>query len=306
MQKHLFPFRVIMQFFQETWDGILARYGTNPYIYRVIFVYIFSAILYFGYAGLFSIMDVTLSPKALRKYKTQVGANEPLDMAKCKRMIKVVLFNMLVVGFVAGHASYAVGLWWNGRESEESLRKLPSLFTILWQFPLLLVIREFPFYYSHALLHHRLFYKRFHKMHHEWTAPIAMAGVYAHPVEHVVSNLFPVALGPMLLKCHVVTAWMWYAYAVAYTVTTHSGYHLPWMMSPEYHDYHHLKFNLNYGTQDMFLDWFHGTDAKFWAPTGNGKRHKYLLTTKSARELYPDESEKISTEVEVDGKAKVA
>merc|ERR1712117_539511 len=262
--------RVIMQFFQETWDGILARYGTNPYIYRVIFVYIFSAILYFGYAGLFSIMDVTLSPKALRKYKTQVGANEPLDMAKCKRMIKVVLF------------------------------------TILWQFPLLLVIREFPFYYSHALLHHRLFYKRFHKMHHEWTAPIAMAGVYAHPVEHVVSNLFPVALGPMLLKCHVVTAWMWYAYAVAYTVTTHSGYHLPWMMSPEYHDYHHLKFNLNYGTQDMFLDWFHGTDAKFWAPTGNGKRHKYLLTTKSARELYPDESEKISTEVEVDGKAKVA
>merc|ERR1712117_725310 len=224
--------RVIMQFFQETWDGILARYGTNPYIYRVIFVYIFSAILYFGYAGLFSIMDVTLSPKALRRYKTQVGANEPLDMVKCKRMIKVVLFNMLVVGFVAGHASYA------------------------------------------------------------------------HPVEHVVSNLFPVALGPMLLKCHVVTAWMWYAYAVAYTVTTHSGYHLPWMMSPEYHDYHHLKFNLNYGTQDMFLDWFHGTDAKFWAPTGNGKRHKYLLTTKSARELYPDESEKISTEV--DGKAKVA
>ena len=85
----------------------------------------------------------------------QVGANEPIDLAKYKRMIKQVLFNNLVVSFAAGQVGYLVGLYINGREREDSLRRLPSLFTIMWQFPLLLLIREVPFYYSHVLLHHR-------------------------------------------------------------------------------------------------------------------------------------------------------
>ena len=298
-----------MHYLQDIWDDILARYGTNPYLYRVLATYIFSTLLYFVYGSFYAIMDVTLSPQMLRKYKTQLGANEPIDWVKYNNMMRQVLFNNLVVSFVAGHVGYLVGLWVNGRESEESIRRLPALSTILWQFPVLLLIREVPFYYSHVLLHHRLFYKRFHKMHHEWTAPVAMAGTYAHPVEHIVSNLFPVAVGPMLLKCHVVTAWIWYIYAVGYTVTTHSGYHLPWMMSTEYHDYHHLKSNLNYGTQVggvgwSFLDWLHGTDEKFWAPSGNGKRHRILWGTKSARELFPTESEKNITQL--NGRAKVA
>jgi len=281
-----------MLFLQDIWNGILDRYGTNPYIYRVLCTWIFSTSLYFILGSFYAILDFTLSPQALRKYKTQLGANEPIDWVKYKRMLRQVLFNNLVVSLVAGHVGYLVGFWINGRESEESMRRLPALTTILWQFPVLLLIREVPFYYSHVLLHHRLFYKRFHKMHHEWTAPVGLAATYCHPVEHIMSNLFPVALGVMLLKCHVTTSWMWYTYAIVYTITTHSGYHLPWMISSEYHDYHHLKFDLNYGTQVQFFDWLHGTDKKFWSPSGTGKRHRVLWTTKSARELYPVESEK--------------
>lgn len=36
------------------------------------------------------------------------------------------------------------------------------------------------------LFHHPFFYKRIHKIHHEWTAPIGVVSLYAHPVEHVV------------------------------------------------------------------------------------------------------------------------
>lgn len=37
------------------------------------------------------------------------------------------------------------------------------------------------------LLHHPTLYKKIHKKHHEWTAPIGVISVYAHPIEHVVS-----------------------------------------------------------------------------------------------------------------------
>ena len=42
----------------------------------------------------------------------------------------------------------------------------------------------------------------------------------------------------------------------------HSGYHLPLLFSPEFHDYHHLKFNQCFGVIGL-LDFLHGTDIKF-------------------------------------------
>lgn len=39
-----------------------------------------------------------------------------------------------------------------------------------------------------SLLHHPKLYKKIHKKHHEWTAPIGVISLYAHPIEHVVSG----------------------------------------------------------------------------------------------------------------------
>ena len=49
--------------------------------------------------------------------------------------------------------------------------------------------------YAYAIsrmLHHPFLYKRVHKQHHEWTAPIGIAALYSHPVEQLSVNSFQV------------------------------------------------------------------------------------------------------------------
>ena len=91
------------------------------------------------------------------------------------------------------------------------------------------------------LFHHPSIYRHIHKIHHEWTAPIGIVSIYAHPLEHLIANVLPVAMGPIVMGSHIATSWMWFTMALLTTVNTHSGYHLPFMPSPEAHDFHHLK-----------------------------------------------------------------
>lgn len=90
-------------------------------------------------------------------------------------------------------------------------------------------------------MHMKWLYKYFHKKHHEWTSPIAVVALYAHPVEHIISNMIPPFLGIYFMRTHVSVAWTWTFLAICYTLNEHSGYHLPFLPSAEYHDYHHFK-----------------------------------------------------------------
>merc|ERR1712113_1279814 len=94
-----------------------------------------------------------------------------------------------------------------------------------------------------------------HKVHHTWTAPVAIVGTYAHPIEHIVVNLTSVGLGPYLLGLHpAVTA----AYSLLFSVGAyghHSGYFSDDMGM---HDLHHQKFTCNYGNAHI-LDYLYGT-----------------------------------------------
>ena len=53
-----------------------------------------------------------------------------------------------------------------------------------------------------------------------------------------------------------------YCVALVSTTISHSGYHLPLLPAPEFHDFHHLKFSSCYGVCGL-LDYLHGTDAVF-------------------------------------------
>lgn len=126
------------------------------------------------------------------------------------------------------------------------------------------------------LLHHPRLYRHVHKRHHEWTAPIAITAVYCHPVEHALCNLAPPLLGVLLLGSHPATAWLWFSVALLSSLNAHSGFHLPFFPSPEAHDYHHLRFNQNFGVLGV-LDRLHGTDRQF-RQTDAYRRHLLLLS----------------------------
>ena len=94
---------------------------------------------------------------------------------------------------------------------------------------------------------------------------MAILAVDCHPLEHVISNLVPVFIGPFIMASHVVTLCIWLFEVIVCTINEHSGYYLAgFSLTSRRHDFHHHKFTNCYGLWG-FLDYLHGTDKDYRA-----------------------------------------
>lgn len=191
-----------------------------------------------------------LCPSLSQKHKIQPPPKQP-SYAAIRQCFRVVARNQLLSSVLHVSQLYVKGT------SYAISPTLPSLAEVLPHFVVSLFLREALFYYSHRLLHYPPLYRRIHKRHHQFTAPIALAAQYAHPIEQIVANALPITLPPQILGSHVVTFWVFLAYELANTAAVHSGYDFGGLA--KMHDLHHEKFNLNYGSVGL-LDWVHGTN----------------------------------------------
>ncbi|KAH1027003.1 fatty acid hydroxylase domain-containing protein 2 isoform X1 [Dendroctonus ponderosae] len=269
-------------FWQAQWDKFLNVAGEDP-----LFLWVFGSTaitfgVYWLFGGVYTFLDVTNMPKAIRRYKIQPGTNEPVDRRRLLKVIWCVLLNQIAVGIPSSYIMY-YSMKWRGFPG---IRELPTFHWVLYELAIHIMVEEAAFYYSHRFLHSKHIYKYIHKQHHEWTAPIAVTAIYCHPIEHIFSNLVPPFLGVFVMGSHVATAWLWFTLAILSTLNAHSGYHLPFFPSPEAHDFHHLKFNNCFGVLGV-LDRIHGTDAAF-RQTRAYLRHIMMLSFIPPRVAIPD------------------
>ncbi|CAO1298047.1 unnamed protein product [Diamesa serratosioi] len=273
-------------FWPRFWNKIIDVVGDDPFKVTVYASTVYATSLYWIVGGFLMYAQVTKKPAFMQKYKIQQKKDKPVDMDKLKSAIKRVICNQL---FVSLPFTYYLMKKANNFNNFD-LRNVPSFSLLMRDLAICTWMFEFAFYISHRLLHSAFMYKHVHKTHHEWKTPLSIVSIYCHPVEHIMSNMFPALLGPFVMSSHVSTSWIWLGITTITTLVDHSGFHIPFLHSSEAHDWHHLKFNESYGANG-FMDSIHDTDEHF-IDTINGKRHKTYWSGKSAREQYPDEIKK--------------
>jgi len=199
-----------------------------------------------------------------KQYKIQAEAK--LDHSNLWKCFKWTLFNLvcltlpivvlIMLPATLSHGAYGVRL--EG--------PLPKHTERAWMLVAHLIVNEVLFFYVHKKMHEPHLYKIYHKQHHEFTAPFALAAVYSHPVEFVLADLLPFTAGFLIFRPHISFVFMWIIGAAMGTQTHHSGYRLPWIArwdeQPNFHDFHHQRFKCNYGNIG-WLDALYGTNKKF-------------------------------------------
>ncbi|NWY12354.1 FXDC2 protein, partial [Aphelocoma coerulescens] len=240
------------------------------------------ALAFWGFNGILLVADITGKPTFITRYRIQLGKNDPVDTKKLWKAIYTALGNQFFISLPMLVPMFYIMQSWGSTFSEE----LPTFQWFLVELSIFTVVEEILFYYTHRLVHHPVLYKYIHKKHHEWTAPIGVVSIYAHPIEHIISNTLPVMTGPMIMGSHIVSISAWFSLALVTTSISHCGYHLPFLPSPEFHDFHHLKFNQCYGVLGV-LDFLHGTDRVF-RQTKAFERHKVLLGLTPLSESIPE------------------
>jgi len=136
-------------------------------------------------------------------------------------------------------------------------------------FPLMILIHDTYFYWTHRLMHHRRLFKLFHLTHHKSTNPSPWTAYAFHPFEAVIeAGIFVVLIFIMPLKS--IHLWSFFSFMFVFNVYGHLGYELfstkfrktkigRWISTGTAHNMHHHLFKGNYGLYFLFWDRWMGT-----------------------------------------------
>lgn len=209
-------------------------------------------LLYFG-VGLPNLaLDYFKFPQCLYKYKIQPEAEVDYSVM-LPRLVKTLVPNLLGPVFFAMVASQEL----KDRAAEFLFDKflditpeLPSYWQVIRHYTIFLMTYDVLFFYAHFALHTKTLYSWIHKKHHEWKSPTALASAYAHPIEHVLSNVAPAAVPLLFMKQHLLSFWLYTHVGLLVALTDHSGYEF--IHTSAAHNIHHRTFTSNFGVTGLF------------------------------------------------------
>ncbi|SPO48774.1 uncharacterized protein PSANT_06465 [Moesziomyces antarcticus] len=246
----------------RVYDDLTARFGS--FNLRFFGTWIITTSVLWILSGLYAIADLTGRPKWLYKYKVQ-----PFVRVTGKEYANIALGALRNLVFVATPLML-VGAWAipTPTSSEQLPGPLRTVAILLFD----VLCTEIGFFYIHRWFHSPAMYARFHKKHHEYTAPVALAATYCTMTEHLFSNLLPNAIGALIIPHH------WSQYVFAYTlleigtIQAHSGYYIPGLNSPLQHDFHHFAFTENFGPTGL-MDAIYGTNIRYRKTLAEAKQN---------------------------------
>ena len=136
-------------------------------------------------------------------------------------------------------------------------------------FPLMFIIHDTYFYWTHRLMHHKKLFRLFHLVHHHSTNPSPWAAYAFHPLEALVeAGIFIVFL--LIMPVHPLHLLIFFFLMIVYNVYGHLGFELypngfnksligRWINTSVNHNQHHQYFRGNYGLYFTFWDRLMGT-----------------------------------------------
>ncbi|MGC4103418.1 sterol desaturase family protein [Ferruginibacter sp.] len=136
-------------------------------------------------------------------------------------------------------------------------------------YPVMLVLHDTYFYWTHRLMHHPAIFKYTHLVHHKSTNPSPWAAYAFHPFEAVVEAGIQV-LFVFILPLHITHFFFFFFFMIVYNVYGHLGYELypkgfsksrvgKWINTSVNHNQHHQYFKGNYGLYFLWWDRWMGT-----------------------------------------------
>ena len=245
---------LLKQWLHGKWKEIARSYP-----HRELFVwgkFLAVVIPYYSFALIGAYLDF-FCPRSVRPFKIQEDYWPSVkDYLRC---LPLVLFNTALLVPIL-YATYPVYTYF----AIEPFGPLPPFWILLVQFPVFISTAEVVFYFPHRWLHTKWAFQNIHYLHHEYTAPIALASVYAHPVEFVLSNVVPFVVGPIMCGTHMSVWLLWTIIGTCNTSIGHIGYQLPFLGRRQAHDWHHRAVHLGmYDLGSHLMDNLFGTDENY-------------------------------------------
>jgi len=230
-------------------------------------------IRYFSIAGIAFVIFYLLFSRRFSHLRIQKKWPKPSDNQRdiFYSVITIIIFGALPVIFL----------------ENDKIRPYTLLYTDIhacgWiyfflAFPIMILIHDAYFYWTHRIMHHPRLFRLFHLIHHKSTSPTPWTAYSFHPLEAVVeTGIFVVII--FIMPVHPIHLAVFFAIVFVYNVYGHLGYELfppkfhktkfgRWVSTGTAHNMHHQFFKGNYGLYFLFWDRWMGTlrpeyDKKF-------------------------------------------
>jgi sterol desaturase/sphingolipid hydroxylase (fatty acid hydroxylase superfamily) len=219
---------------------------------------------YFIIAGLaFLICYVWLRKKiSYKKIQVRFPGTKDYRREIIFSLITMIIFSTVPFFFLGNQSIKATTTFYSDMHQHSRL--------YFWlAFPLMLLMHDAYFYFTHRLMHHPRLFKWFHLLHHKSTNPSPWAAFAFSPLEALVEiGILVVFLYTIpIMRFHL---FFFFLFMMLYNVYGHLGWELypknfqrsvigRWINTSINHNQHHQYFKGNYGLYFLWWDRWFGT-----------------------------------------------